>query len=155
MACLNPGNKHIQKADMGNFTGCKSSPRGPRYHCLYLIFPSLCHLSSHISRHSNVFQNSSEDVICNLNSAQHEVATMVKKEPFEVRWFRKNSSKLVYCIFARIIHFYSSGAYCGVSSQTPTDAFKTGSHFACRMVEELCIHAGACTTAGRIPELIH
>lgn len=75
MPCPNPGNKHIQKVDMGNFTG-----KGPIHHCLHLHFLSLCYLSSRISQCPTVFQDSWKDVICNINLVQHEVAKMVKKE---------------------------------------------------------------------------
>lgn len=80
MPCPNPGNEHIQKANMGNLTGSSSSSRGPIHHCLHLHFFSLCYLSSHISQCPSVFQDSGKYVICNINLAQQEVAKMVKKE---------------------------------------------------------------------------
>lgn len=63
------------------------------------------------------------------------------------------SSKWVYCTFVRRIHFYSSLHWCDQSKHTTgeTDAFKTGSHFTCGVLEKLRGREAVLTAAGCIP----
>lgn len=75
-----PGNKHIRKLTWAIWLAVGLAPELPYITAYVCISSPLCYLSSDISQCPHVFQDSWEDVIFNLRSAQHEVAQMVKKE---------------------------------------------------------------------------